>query len=55
MLEIIVSGQIPGTQIVITFQSVLAIASLALGIVIARQIAKPNRRSNSVKVEDIVI
>lgn len=55
MLNFIVSGQIPGTPIVLTFQWVLAIASLALGVVIARQITHQNRRNSVVDVEEVTL
>lgn len=55
MLELIVLGEIPGTQIVMTFQSVLAAASLILGFLIARQIVKPKRNADNRSIDEIVL
>jgi hypothetical protein len=55
MMELIVLGEIPGTHIVITFQSTLAIMSLLLGVAIARQITKQHNHSNDTSVEEITL
>lgn len=55
MLEFIVLGQIPGTQIVVTFQSVLAVASLVLGMSIAHQVTKLRRRTGDIGLKDITL
>jgi hypothetical protein len=55
VLNFIVSGQIPGTPIVLTFQSVLAVASLFFGVALARQITKQSQNSNPINIEEITL
>jgi hypothetical protein len=55
MLEFLVLGQIPGTQIVITFQWVLIVASLGFGVLLGRRIAKQSHNGNAQVVEDITL
>lgn len=55
MLELIVTGQIPGTPIVITFQWVLAIFGLVFGATMARQITRQHRQTNAVSLEEITL
>lgn len=55
MLEFIVSGQIPGTQIIVTFQMVLAILSSLFGVALARQMTRQSRHLQHARVEDITL
>ena len=55
MLEFLVLGQIPGTQIVITFQWVLICASLGFGLILGRRIAKQSHDSEPQIVDDITL
>lgn len=55
MFDFIVSGQIPGTDIFITFQTVLATASLLIGVILARHVAKTQSRDNVPGVEEITL
>lgn len=55
MLEFLVLGQIPGTHITLNFQSVLALISLCIGLVLGRHIVKNSRRIESLDIKDIVL
>jgi hypothetical protein len=55
VLELIVTGQIPGTPIVITFQWVLAIVGLVCGVSIARQMTRQHRHASHPKLEEITL
>lgn len=55
MFEFIVSGQIPGTPIVVTFQTVLAVMGLIFGISIARRITKMHRQSEAPNIQELTI
>lgn len=55
MLEFIVTGHVPGTQIIITFQVFLAVASLIFGMSLARRIVRQNRQQDVMSIEDTTI
>lgn len=55
MFEFIVSGQIPGTPIVITFQWVLALAGLFFGMSIARKFTRTHRQNNVANIQEFTL
>lgn len=52
MLELIVLGEVPGTQVIITFSWVIAIISVATGTVLLRRTHKQREISDYGNVED---
>lgn len=55
MLEFIVLGQIPGTNFVITFSWVVAIAALIFGMSILRHEQKQRRIEQQVVIEEVAL
>lgn len=55
MFEFIVSGQIPGTPIVVTFQGVLAVMGLIFGISIARRITRMHRQDDAPNIQELTL
>ncbi len=56
MLEFIVLGEVPGTHIVITFQWALSIASLLIGIALAKSFGKKYRTTETqLPIEEITL
>lgn len=55
MLEFIVLGQIPGTEIVITFSWVITVASLLFGVSVLRHELKHRQLEQQVSIEELAI
>lgn len=56
MLELIVLGEVPGTNIVITFHGAILLTALVIGIVFGKSFSKKYRDGHTqVHIEDITL
>jgi hypothetical protein len=55
MLEFIVLGQVPGTQIVLNFSWIVTIATLLLGTTLIKHERRQRQTSQQVSIEELAI